>query len=134
MNIKGQCHSLTFVQGFVQGHSYSTFSNFFSLETPRPIEAKFHMQPPWDRGMKVNAIGLCHITKVAAMSIYGKPLKIFFSETKRPMTLKLGMQHWLLRYYQMYSNDDPGLTLTYFTARSNFCMGKCLSCRFPRNY
>ena len=37
------------------------------------------------------------------------------------------------------SNDDPGLTLTYFTARSNlvpfvFWMGKCLSCRFPRNY
>ena len=35
------------------------------------------------------------------------------------MTLKLGMQHWVLEYYQIYSNDDPGLTLTYFTARSN---------------
>ena len=35
------------------------------------------------------------------------------------MTLKLGMQHWLLEYYQVYSNDDPGLTLTNFTARSN---------------
>ena len=22
-------------------------------------------------------------------------------------------------YYQVYSNDDPGLILTYFTARSN---------------
>ena len=26
---------------------------------------------------------------------------------------------WLLEYYQDCSNDDPGLTLTYFTARSN---------------
>ena len=25
----------------------------------------------------------------------------------------------MLKYCQVYSNDDPGLTLTYFTARSN---------------
>ena len=35
------------------------------------------------------------------------------------MILKLGMQHRVLKYYQVYSNNDPGLTLTYFTARSN---------------
>ena len=35
------------------------------------------------------------------------------------MTLKLGMQHQVLEYYQIYSNDDPGFTLIYFTARSN---------------
>ena len=35
------------------------------------------------------------------------------------MTLTLGMQHRVLEYYQDYSNDDSGLTLTYFTARSN---------------
>ena len=35
------------------------------------------------------------------------------------MTLKLGMQHRVLEYYQVCSNDDPGLTMTYFTARSN---------------
>ena len=35
------------------------------------------------------------------------------------MTLKLGMHHWVLEYYQVCSNDDPRLTLTYFTARSN---------------
>ena len=35
------------------------------------------------------------------------------------MTLNLGMHHWVLEYYQVCSNDDPGLTLTYFTARSN---------------
>ena len=35
------------------------------------------------------------------------------------MVLKLGMQHRVLKYYQVWSNDDPGLTLTYFTAKSN---------------
>ena len=35
------------------------------------------------------------------------------------MNLKLGMQHWVLEYYQVCSNDDFGLTLTYFMARSN---------------
>ena len=35
------------------------------------------------------------------------------------MTLKHGTQHRMLKYYQVCSNDDPGLTLTYFTASSN---------------
>ena len=35
------------------------------------------------------------------------------------MTLNLGVHHRVLEYYQVCSNDDPGLTLTYFTARSN---------------
>ena len=68
MNIKGQGHSLT----LVQGHSASTFSNFFSLETARPIEAKFHFDPPWDGGTDVCSNGLCHMTKMAAMPLYVK--------------------------------------------------------------
>ena len=35
------------------------------------------------------------------------------------MTLKVCMQHWVLKCYQLCSNNDPGLTLTYYTARSN---------------
>ena len=35
------------------------------------------------------------------------------------MTLKLGMHHRVLKYYQVCSNNDPGLTVTYLTARSN---------------
>ena len=27
-----------------------TFSNFFSLETSKPIEAKFHVEPPYGKG------------------------------------------------------------------------------------
>ena len=76
MNIKDQGHSLT----FVEGHSYSTFSNFFFLETPRPIEAKIHVEPPWAGGMKMNTISLCHITKMAAMSIYGKNLLLWIQK------------------------------------------------------
>ena len=35
------------------------------------------------------------------------------------MPLKLGLQHRVFKYYQICSHDDPGLTLTYFMARSN---------------
>ena len=60
-----------------------------------------------------------YMTKMAAMPIYGKNLKkICFSGTKRPMT-KLSMLHRVLEFYQVCSYDDPGLTSTYFTARSN---------------
>ena len=69
MNVKGQGHSLT----LVQGHSDSTFSNF-SLETARPIEFKFHVESPWDEGMKVSTHALCHMTKMADILIYGKHL------------------------------------------------------------
>ena len=43
---------------------------------------------------------------------------ILFSGTKRPMTLKVGMQHRVFKYYQDCSNA-PGLTLAYFAPRSN---------------
>ena len=49
-----------------------------------------------------------------------KKKKSFFSGTKkRPMTLKVCMQNQVLKYYQVCSNDAPGLTLTYFKTMSN---------------
>ena len=36
------------------------------------------------------------------------------------MILKLGMSHRGLKLYKDFINDDPGLTLTYFTAGSNW--------------
>ena len=60
------------------------------------------------------------MTKMAAMAIYGKHIKkIIFSGTNKPKTLNLGMHHRVLEHYQVYSNYDLGLTLTFFTARSN---------------
>ena len=43
------------------------------------------------------------------------------------MILKLGMKYWGLKLYKVYINDDPGLTLTCFTARSNLVI-----CTFER--
>ena len=61
------------------------------------------------------------MTKMAAMPIYGKnPLKIFFSGTGRPISKKLGLLHpGLQPIIVFFSNDDPRVTLTYFTAKSN---------------
>ena len=70
MNIKGQGHSLT----LVQGKSDSTFS-FFFLETAWPIEAKFYVEPPWVWWPKIWSNGLYHMTMLADMPIYGKILK-----------------------------------------------------------
>ena len=93
-----------------KGHSFFNISNFFSSETTGPIETKFHVAPPWDGGTKVCSNGSGHMTKMAATLIYGKNLKkkIFLSGNKKPMTLKVSMQHRLLEYFQMCSNDDPG--------------------------
>ena len=118
MNLYKYQRSRSFID-LGSNHSDSTFSNFFSLETARPIETKFHVDHPRDGGTKICSNGPGHMIKVAATPIYGKTLKIFFSGTKRPMTLKVDMQHQVLEYYQVCSNDAPGLMLTYFTAMSN---------------
>ena len=91
-----------------------------SSETTGPVKVKFHIELLWDWGIKVCSTGTGHMTEMAAMPIYGKNLKKnLLRYQKRPMTLKLGMQHRVLENYQVCSNDDPGLSLTYFMARSN---------------
>ena len=58
----------------------------------RPVEAKLHMEPLRDKGTEVSLNGPGHMTKMAAMPIYGKnPSKIFFSRTSGPVALKVGM-------------------------------------------
>ena len=81
---------------------------------------------------------------MAAMPIYGKKqnkkktLKNLLWNRKA-MTLKLGLRHQVLdEYYLVCSTDAPGLTLPYFTARSNLSLmllyGKQLKNGFFRNY
>ena len=53
----------------------STFSNIFSSETAWQIKAKFYVEPPWEGGTKSFINGPGHMTKMAAMPIYGKNLK-----------------------------------------------------------
>ena len=48
-----------------------------------------------------------------------KTFKNLLLRKQKADNLKLGMHHWLLKYYQVCSNDDTGLTLTYFIASSN---------------
>ena len=115
MNIKGQGHSLT----LVQGHSDSTFSKFFSLETAVPIEAKFHVEPPWNGRIKVNTNGLCHMTKMVAMPIMVKTLKNLLLLNQKADDLETWYAALVLEYCQVCSNDDHGLTLTYFFVWEN---------------
>ena len=48
---------------------FTTFSNFFFLETARPIEAEFHVEPPWDGGMKVCSNGPGHMTNMTVKTL-----------------------------------------------------------------
>ena len=67
-------------------------SNIFFSETAWPIKAKFYVEPPWVGGTKFCSPHLGHMTKMAAMPIYGKnSSKIFFSRTGGPIFTKLGM-------------------------------------------
>ena len=59
---------------------------------------------------------------MAAMPIYGKtPFEIFFGISGQIST-KRGIKHRGLPFIIVYSDDDLGLTLTYFTAKSIFDM------------
>ena len=70
------------------------FSKIFYSETAWPIKAKFYMKHLWEGGTNVYINNPGHMTKMAAMPIYGKnPSKIFFSGTTGPISTKLGMKH-----------------------------------------
>ena len=91
MNIKDQGHSLT----FIQGHTDSTFSNFFCSESARPIEAKLYMEPPWDvRNENFFKWSRSHMT----MRLYGEKLKKSSSSEPR------GRWPWNLVYSIGYSS------------------------------
>ena len=70
MSIKGQDYSLT----LVQGHSDSTFPNFFSLKTATAVQAKFQVEPQWDGETNVSSNGPGHMTNMATIPIYNKNL------------------------------------------------------------
>ena len=112
MHIKGQGHSMTLVQ--IHSDNSQHFL-FFFLGTARLIEAKFHLESPWDGGTKVCTNGPGHMTNMAAMPIYGKKLKKSSLEPK-------GRWPWNLVCNIEYSSTTKfvqlRLILTYFTTRS----------------
>ena len=60
------------------------FSKIFSSETAWPIKAKFYVEPPLEGGTKVYINGPGHMTKMAAMPIYGKNLEKSSPEPQVP--------------------------------------------------
>ena len=95
------------------------FSKSFSSETTWPIKTKFYVEPPWEGETKVCINGPGHITKMATTPIYDKKPSKIFSGTGGPIFTKLGMYNRGLLPIIVCTNDDPGVTLVYFTARSN---------------
>ena len=70
----------------------STYQNIVFSDNSWPIETKFHMTTPYDWLAKTYTNCYGHMTNMATMPIYGKnSLNLFFSGTKRPLALGLGM-------------------------------------------
>ena len=103
-------------------HVYNHNIQTFSSETTWPIEAKFYVKHLYDGGTNVYINNLGHMTKMAAMPIYGKnpPNTCIFSETNRLISMKLGVKHPWLKYYNVNINHDPVMTLTKFMAGSTW--------------
>ena len=103
----------------VRRRTSPTISNIFS-ETACPIKAKFYVEPPWVCGTKVCSRHLGHMTKMATTPIYGKNIQ----KSSTPEPAGRFSQNLVCSIRELYpiivsSNDDPGVTSTYFTARSN---------------
>ena len=67
------------------------FLNIFFSENPWPINAKIHLEPPWEGGRKVYINGPGHMTKMAATPIYGK--KIFKNLLQNQKSYELETWH-----------------------------------------
>ena len=75
------------------------------------MEAKFCVEHPWVGGTKVYSRDLDHMTKMDTTPIYGKTTQK--SSPEPADRFPRGLQP-----ITVCANDDPGMTLTYFTARS----------------
>ena len=114
MNLYEYQRSRSFIDLGPRSLRFNIFKLLF-LKTAGPVETIFHVVPSSAEGMNDCSNSLGHMINMATTPIYGKN----FTRTKRSMNMKVCMQHWVLEYYQVCSNDDPGLTLTCFTTMSN---------------
>ena len=94
---------------------------YHNIQTSSPLKPLGQSKPNFMEGVinvYINNPG--HMTKMAAMPIYGKnPSKIFFSRNGGSISKKLGMKHRWLKYYNVYINHDPVMTLTFFYGKVN---------------
>ena len=77
------------------------------------------MKSPWEGGTKGYINGPGQITKMATMPVYSKKHQKIFYRTNSPVIMKLAMDHYVLKLYKIYINDDPELTLTHFKTMSS---------------
>ena len=70
--------------------SFTLFKHL--LQNRLADQSQFFFEPHWVGGTKVCSRHLGHMTKMAAMPIYGEnPSKMFFFGTGGPISMKLGM-------------------------------------------
>ena len=71
--------------------------------------------------MKIHQHNTGHMTKMAAMPIYGKnTLKNLLSRNQWADLIKLCMKHQRPKPFIFFSNYDPWLNLAYYMAMLNF--------------
>ena len=78
------------------------------------------MEPHWEGVTKFCINGPGHMTKMAAMPIYGKNLLDLLLRTSGPISTKLGMYHLGLQPIIIFTNDDPWVDLDLFYAKVKF--------------
>ena len=72
--IKVDIHSKHVPEIKVQGHSYFINSKLLCPETNGQTQDNLHIESSWDKGPQIYQNWWGHITKMAAMLIYGKNL------------------------------------------------------------
>ena len=77
------------------------------------------MEPPWYRGTKVCSTGPGYMTKMDAIPIYGKNLKNLLLRNQKTDDLETWYAVSSVRVLLCLFKKDLGLTMTYFTSRSN---------------
>ena len=88
---------------------------FLKKKNSRSFEATFHMEPPWDVGMKIQVTWPRWHPVPYMINI----LKNLFLRNQETDDLETWHTHRVLKYYQICSNDDTGLTLTIFMTWPN---------------
>ena len=85
MDIKGQCHSLTFTRG------HSVFKlNLVFLKTKGLFETKYHVNASGSSRTKLNTAGLGHLTKMVSSPIYCKNI----INSPSPELISNGLETW----------------------------------------
>ena len=90
-------------QGLICPHPRAIYMyiTIISSETAWPIKAKFYVKHQLEGVLSVYINNPGHMTW-------------FFSRTGGLISKKLGMKHGWLKYYNVYINHDPVMTLTFF--------------------